>query len=140
MIVYAQSELTAALAELRELAHGIFPAVLADEGLAAALDALTEDAPIPIELTALPDVRVDPAAEAAAYFVVSEIIRQGNARALIVEVVHRDRRLVVEVEGDGALEDIVGLDERVVALDGTLTVVREDDTQVRIRAEIPCES
>ena len=136
----AQSELTAALAELRELAHGIFPAVLADEGLAAALDALTEDAPIPIELTALPDVRVDPAAEAAAYFVVSEIIRQGNARALIVEVVHRDRRLVVEVEGDGALEDIVGLDERVVALDGTLTVVREDDTQVRIRAEIPCES
>jgi signal transduction histidine kinase len=136
----AQSELAAALAELRELAHGIFPAVLADEGLAAALDALTEDATMPIEITALPDERLDPAVEAAAYFVVSEIVKQGHATALIVEAAYRDRRLVIQVEGDGALDDIVGLDDRVVALDGTLTVAHNEDTRVRIRAEIPCGS
>ena len=136
----AQSELAAALAELRELAHGIFPAVLADEGLAAALEALTEDAPIPIEITALPDKRLDPAAEAAAYFVVSEIVRQGRATALIVAAAHRDRRLFIEVQGDGALDDIVGLDDRVVALDGTLTVAHKEDTRVIVRAEIQCGS
>jgi signal transduction histidine kinase len=136
----AQSELAAALAELRELAHGIFPAVLADEGLAAALEALTEDATIPIEITALPDERLDPAAEAAAYFIVSEIVRQGHATSLIVKAAHRDRRLVIEVEGDGPLDHIVGLDDRVVALDGTLTVAHKQDTRVRVRAEIPCGS
>jgi signal transduction histidine kinase len=136
----AQSELAAALAQLRDLAHGIFPAVLADEGLAAALEALTEAATIPIEITALPDERLDPAAEAAAYFVVSEIVRQDHATALIVKAAHRDRQLVIEVEGHGPLDQIVGLDDRVVALDGTLTVFHTQDTRVRVRAEIPCGS
>jgi signal transduction histidine kinase len=134
----AEVELRAALAELRELAHGIFPAVLADEGLAEALEALAEDAPIPIEITALPDERFDPAVEAAAYFVVSEVVRRCDATALAIEVVRRDGRLVIEVEGDGVLEGNVGLDDRVVALDGTLTVSHKPGTCLRVHAEIPC--
>jgi signal transduction histidine kinase len=137
----AEAELRAALAGLRKLAHGIFPAVLADEGLAAALEALTEDAPIPIEITALPDERFDAAVEAAGYFVVSETLRRSDATSLAVGAVRRDRRLVIEVEGDGTLEDTVGLDDRVVALDGTLTVTHaQQGTRLRIHAEIPCGS
>ena len=51
----AERELRTALAELRDVAHGIFPAVLADEGLAAALEAFTEEAAVPVELRVLPD-------------------------------------------------------------------------------------
>ena len=68
----AERELRTALAELRDVAHGIFPAVLADEGLAAALEAFAEEAAIPVELSDLPERRFETAVETAAYFVVSE--------------------------------------------------------------------
>jgi signal transduction histidine kinase len=136
----AEAELRTALGELRELAHGIFPAVLAEEGLAAAVEALAEGAPIPLEITALPEERLDPSVEAAAYFVVSETVRQSAASALKVCAARRDGRLVVEVEGDGEPEQPVDLEDRVGALDGTVEVVRAPNGQVTIRAEIPCES
>jgi signal transduction histidine kinase len=136
----AQSELLAALADLRELAHGIFPAVLADEGLGAALEALIETAPIPIAIGTLPEERLDAAVEAAGYFVVAEAVRRSGATALSVDAVHRDRRLVIEVAGDGAPEAIVGLEDRVVALDGALTIAHMQDGRATIHAEIPCES
>jgi signal transduction histidine kinase len=136
----AEQELRAALAELRELAHGIFPAVLAEEGLAPALEALVEEASIPIEITALPDERVDPVVEAAGYFVVSETVRRGASVAVKVSAARRDRHLVVEVEADDAPDEIVDLEDRVGALDGRLEVVRDSSGRVTIRAEIPCES
>jgi signal transduction histidine kinase len=136
----AESELRAALAELRELAHGIFPAVLAEEGLSAALEALVEEAPIPIELSALPDERFDAAVEAAGYFVVSETATRRPAGALRVSATRIDACLVVEVEGEGAPEQIVDLEDRVGALNGSVEVVRNDEGRVTIRAVIPCES
>lgn len=134
----ADGELRTALAELRELANGIFPAVLADEGLAAALEALREEARIPIEITRLPDQRLGSATEAAAYFLVSETIRRGTASALRVDVERRDGRLVIEVEGDGGPGELVELEDRVGALDGTLRV-GDHGERVRVTAEIPCE-
>jgi signal transduction histidine kinase len=134
----AEGELRGALAELRELAHGIFPAVLADEGLAAALEALAEETPI--EITALPDERLDGAVEAAGYFVVSEALRRSAAVALKVGASRRDGLLVIEVEGDSAPDKVVDMEDRVGALDGTLSVVRDASGRVTIRAEIPCES
>ena len=134
----AEAELRAALAELRELAHGIFPAVLADEGLAAALEALAEEAPI--EIAALPGERLDAPVEAAGYFVVSEAIRRSAANAFKVGASRRDGLLVIEVEGDTLPDEIVDLEDRVGALDGTLEVVRGPSGRVTIRAEIPCES
>jgi len=136
----AETELRTALAELRELAHGIFPAVLADEGLAAALEALSEEAPIPIELTTVPDERFDAPIEATAYFLVSETATQRSAGVLKVSAARRDGQLVVEVEGDRAPEQITELEDRIGALDGSLAVVRAPSGRVTIRAEIPCES
>jgi signal transduction histidine kinase len=135
----AEAELRAALAELRELARGIFPAVLADEGLAAALEALEEESPIPIEITALTDERFDAAVEAAAYFVVTEAVRRSAASALKIRAAWRNGRLVVEVEGDCAPDEILDLDDRVGALDGRVEITRWPGGRVTIRAEIPCQ-
>jgi signal transduction histidine kinase len=135
----AEAELHAALAELRELAQGIFPAVLDDEGLAAAVEALGEEVPTPFKIGELPGGRFDPAVEAAAYFVIAGAIRQSGATALAASAAHHDGRLVVELESDGAPAEIVDLEDRVGALDGTVQVSREPNGQVRIRAEIPCD-
>jgi signal transduction histidine kinase len=135
----ADAELRQAIAELRELANGIFPAVLADEGLAAALEALREQAEIPIALAELPDERVEPAAEAAAYFLVSESIRRGAAGAVTVSAACRDGLLVVDLQADGLPRELTDLEDRVGAIDGELRVAREDG-RVRVTAEIPCES
>jgi len=134
----AEDELRAALADLRELAQGIFPVILAEEGLAAAVEALAEAAPL--EITALPSERLDSPVEAAAYFVVSEAVRRAAPSTLKVSAARRDSRLVVEVEGDNMPAEITDLQDRVGALDGTVTVVRGPAGRTTIRADIPCES
>ena len=136
----AEDELRGALADLRELAQGIFPVILAEEGLSAAIEALAEAGPALLEITALPDERLSSSAEAAAYFVVSEAVRQAATGTLKVSAARCDSRLVVEVEGDSAPVEIIGLQDRVGALDGSVTVVRGPGGRATIRAEIPCES
>jgi signal transduction histidine kinase len=136
----AEDELRAALTDLRELAQGIFPVILAEEGLSAAVEALSETGPAPLEITALPGERLGSSAEAAAYFVVSEAVRQAASSTLKVSVARRDSRLVIEVEGDSAPAEIVSLRDRVGALDGSVTVVHGPGGRATIRAEIPCES
>jgi signal transduction histidine kinase len=136
----AEDELRGALADLRELAQGIFPVILAEEGLSAAVEALAEAGPAPLEITTLPDERLGSSVETAAYFVVSEAVRQATGSTLKVSAARRDSRLVVEVEGDSAPAEVVGLQDRVGALDGSLTVVRGPGGRATIRAEIPCES
>jgi signal transduction histidine kinase len=136
----AAAELRAALADLRELAQGIFPAMLAEDGLSAAVEALAEEIPIPIQITALPQERFGLPVEAAAYFVVSETVRRSTGSTVKVSAVRRDGRLVVEVEGDGTLGNIIDLEDRVGTLDGSVAVVREPDGRAVLRAEIPCGS
>ena len=139
-IADADTELHAALAELRGLAQGIFPAVLDEEGLAAAVEALSEEARTPIEIGELPEERLDPAIEAAAYFLIAEMARRSGATSLTVSAAHPQDRLLVEVVSDSAPAEIVELEDRLGALDGTLEVSREASGRVRIRAEIPCVS
>jgi signal transduction histidine kinase len=136
----AEAELREAIAELRDLAHGIFPAVLADEGLAAAVEALTEEARVPIRLRGLPGARFEPLVETAAYTVVAEAERAAT-RGLAVRAEQSADCLVVEVEADGVGDglDLVGLEDRVGALEGRLAVEREGG-RVTIRAELPCAS
>jgi signal transduction histidine kinase len=137
----AESELRVALGELRELAHGIFPAVLADEGLAAAVEALAEDATVPIRITALPAGRLEPVVETAAYFVVSEVVRRSGTSIIMIGATRHGDHLVVEIDGDSDdPEALVDLEDRVGALDGRLKVQHKADGRVRIHAEIPCES
>jgi signal transduction histidine kinase len=134
----ADEELRATLAELRQLAHGIFPAALADEGLAVALETLAETSPGRIAVRALPDERLDAGVEAAAYFVVAETLRRVRAERATVAAVRRDGSLIVELDAEGATDEpLTDLEDRVGALEGTLQVVREAG-RTRVRAELPC--
>ena len=136
----AERELRAALAELRDVAHGIFPAVLVDEGLAAALEAFAEEATIPVELSDIPERRFDPAVETAAYFVVSETARAADPSRLRVTATTSEGRLELEVEGDADLDELVEVEDRVGALDGTMVLTREPGGRFTVRADIPCAS
>ena len=131
----AEAELRRAVDELRELAHGIHPAVLSDEGLAAAFEALAEGAPAPLRIDAVPGERFPPAVETAAYRVVAEAAKAGAAR---VSATRRDGALVVDVDAEGEPDGLVDLEDRVGALDGRLAVEQAPGGRVRIRAEIPC--
>jgi signal transduction histidine kinase len=132
----ADAELRRAIAELRELAHGIHPVVLSDEGLAAAVEALAEATPAPLRIGAFPQQRFPAAIETAAYLVVAEAAKAGSAR---VGATRRDGALLVDVEAEAEPQGLVDLEDRVGALDGRVAVERAPGGGVRIRAEIPCE-
>jgi PAS domain S-box-containing protein len=135
-----------ATVELRDLAHGILPAVLARGGLRAGVDALAARMPVPVE-NGVAVGRLPDAVEATAYFVVAEALTNvaKHARAERVKVMARiqDGTLAVQVVDDGvggARPDgsgLVGLADRLATLDGTLTVSSQPEDGTHIRAEIP---
>ena len=130
----AEAELRAAAGELRDLARGIFPAVLADEGLAAAVQSLAERAPV--RIVALPTRRLRPAVETAAYFVIARAVPESGELAVAAAV--RDRRLEITLEGAADLDgdgDLSGVRDRVAAQDGDL----DAHGNGLIRVSLPCE-
>ena len=148
LLEMAQSELDAALAELRELARGIHPAVLSERGLDAALEALASRAPLPVDLDTRVRERLPEPAELAAYYVVAEaltnVAKYANAGRASVRAARLDGRLVVEVSDDGvggadpaAGSGLRGLADRVAALDGTLEVRSAAGGGTLVRADIP---
>jgi len=133
----AEAELQAVLADLRELAHGIFPAVLIDEGLTAALETLAATSTVDVRLHELPDERLTPAAETAAYFTVTHVLAH-DPRRVDVSVRRSDACLVVELEADlGPHVNLTAVEDRVGAVDGTVTVT-STDRGVHLRLEVPC--
>jgi signal transduction histidine kinase len=136
----AQAELAMALASLREVGHGLFPTLLADEGLAPALAALTEEAPVEIELDNLSDARLDASVEAATYFVVAETLRRSRRTPQRVYVARTGLRVVVETVADLPASELVHLKDRVGAAGGVLEIARRADGMLSIRAELPCAS
>jgi len=145
----ADSELRAALDELRELACGIHPAVLTEQGLGAALTSLASRSPVPVTITRAPDAHLPGPAETAAYFLVSEalanIAKYANASSVPISVVRLDERVVVDVDdgGDGGADPsrgsgLRGLADRVHAHDGELTLESEPGRGTHLHAEIPC--
>jgi len=130
----AEAELLTAAAELRDLARGVFPAVLADEGLAAAVQSLAEQAPV--RIIALPARRLRPAVETAAYFVIARAVPDSGELAVTAAV--RDCRLEITLEGAadlGGARDLSGARDRVAAQDGDLAA----DGNGLIRVSLPCE-
>ena len=101
----AQRELTQGLEELRELARGIHPAILTERGLRAAVDSLVLRAQVPVDVTDMPEGRLPPEVEAAAYYVVSESIanvtRYAEAGRATVAVILAGGVVAVEVNDDG---------------------------------------
>ena len=134
---------------LREgLARGVHPAILTEEGLAAALESLASRTPFPITLRTL-EGRFRAQVEATAYFLACEALANvlKHARASTVTVTTRktDDRLMVEIEDDGvggarveAGSGLRGLADRVEALGGRLTVESSAGRGTRIVGEIPC--
>lgn len=136
----AEDELRTALAELRTLASGIFPAVLGDEGLAAAIEALAEEASGQLRITSLSEQRLEPAVESAAYRLISETLKQAGADPVTVRSFMTKGLLVLELECKSAPTELNELEDRLGALDGKLELDDAANGGSRIRAEIPCAS
>jgi signal transduction histidine kinase len=145
----AMVELKAGLAELRELARGIHPAVLTERGLEPALHALAARAPVPVTFETDGE-RLPAPVEVAAYFVVSEalanVAKYAQATAATVAVHRANGSVTVDVTDDGiggadAAEGsgLRGLGDRVAALDGTLSLDSPPGHGTRLHVEIPCE-
>jgi signal transduction histidine kinase len=134
----AGDETATALDELRELAHGIYPAILNEAGLAPALATLADDAQLPVELGDIESGRQPPAVETTTYVIVAEAIDDAARRRatfLSAHVHHEGDRLVTTVEDDGTPRSggLLHLDDRVGALGGVLEI-----GATTLRAEIPC--
>jgi signal transduction histidine kinase len=146
----AVAALQLAVDELRELARGVHPAVLTEDGLAGAIDSLAARTHIPVRVS-VPEERLPPEIEAAAYFVVCEAItnaaKHSNASRLQVSAERVDGRLFVTVEDDGvggadesAGTGLRGLVDRVEAHGGTLRVESPSGEGTRVIGELPCAS
>ena len=136
----AVGEIQDILQELRELAHGIYPAVLAEAGIAPALATLADTAALPVEILRAEHRRYPAPVEAAAYFTVAEALDDAarrNADHAEVSVVHDDGHLVVTVEDNGSrpASPLTAAADRVGALGGALSI-----EPTACQAEIPCAS
>jgi signal transduction histidine kinase len=145
------AELKQAIGELRELARGIHPAILTEEGLPAAVESLADRSSIPVRVVADFDGRLPEPIEAIAYFVVSEslanITKYAHASRARVRLSRQNGTLQVEVADDGVGgadasrgTGLRGLEDRVSAVRGTFSVETPPGGGTRVRAEIPCDA
>jgi signal transduction histidine kinase len=151
LVEKARDEAKQALAELRDLARGMRPALLAERGLPEAVRALAARTPLSTSvIVETDDGKAPPAVESAAYFVVAEAltnaVKHSGAARLSVRVAIEEEHLVVEVSDDGrggaelSGGGLSGLRKRVEALDGTLRVASPPGGPTLLRAELPCAS
>lgn len=146
----ASAELKRAIEELRELARGIHPALLTEEGLLAAVESLADRSSLPVRVRAELDGQLPEPIEATAYFVVSEalanVAKYANASGAVVEISDRNGCLRVEVRDDGRGGAVArrgsglrGLEDRVSAVGGTLRVDSPPGRGTRVLVEIPSD-
>jgi signal transduction histidine kinase len=150
MLADARRGAREALEELRDLARGIHPPVLADRGLEAAISALAGRTPLHVRLMADLDRRPAAPVESAAYFIVAEALanvgKHARAEHVDIAVRRRGESLVVEVVDDGvggaslSGSGLQGLARRVEALDGALEIASPQGGPTTIRAVMPCGS
>ena len=142
------SELRHALEDLRELARGIHPAILTEEGLPAAIGSLADRSPVPVSIDNGSVSRLPEAVEATAYFVVAEaltnVAKYAHASRASVRLARGGNGLLVEVADDGrggadltGGSGLRGLEDRVAALGGEFSVESSPGAGTMVRAEIP---
>lgn len=144
----------AALEDLRDLAQGIHPSVLADHGLVEAIESRASSLPIGVTIEGserLRGVRLPPVVESALYFTTSEAItnaiKHAGAEQVRISVQVNSERVRLEVTddgrgfepGSGTGSGLEGLADRLEALDGTLAVVSRPGHGTTLRAELPLE-
>ena len=136
------------LAELRDLAHGIHPAVLSQRGQGAALEGIAERLPLPVSVTG-PPRRLDAAVEATLYFVACEalanIVKHADAGSAAVAVRATESVLEMEIADDGAGgvtadggHGLANIADRISALDGELVIDSPPGQGTRLVVRIPC--
>jgi signal transduction histidine kinase len=150
LIAEARLGAEAALRELRDLARGIHPPVLADRGLEAALSSLVSSTPMRVDLTVDLATRPAPAVETAAYFVAAEALanaaKYAHADRVEIRITCTGNVLELQVQDDGrgganpSGPGLMGMRRRVEALDGTLSVTSPEGGPTTIRAELLCAS
>jgi signal transduction histidine kinase len=146
----ARDGLREVLAELRDLAHGIHPAVLSQGGLAAALEEVAERLPLPVCVTAPPS-RLGATVEATAYFVACEaltnVVKHAKADSATVTIRINESRLDMEIADDGiggiapggaGGRGLANICDRVGALDGEVSVESPPGQGTRLVVTIPC--
>nr|WP_026316007.1 sensor histidine kinase [Actinokineospora enzanensis] len=149
LIGAAHADAKLAVSELRDLARGIYPPVLQDRGLDAALSSLTARMPFPVDVSVTVEPRPPAPVETTTYFIVSESLTnivkhaQGADRAA-VRVTRDDDTVVVEIvdngQGGASLRPgsgLSGLADRAASIDGVLTVVSPIGGPTVIRADLP---
>ncbi len=150
LVVEARAGVAEALGELRDLARGIYPPVLADRGLGPALESLAVRSAIPVSVTVDVGAGLPRPVETAAYFVAAEALANAGKHAhptrVEIGVARANGTLSVDVTDDGCGgadpggSGLTGLRRRVEALDGSLSVSSPEGGPTTIRAELPCAS
>jgi signal transduction histidine kinase len=151
LLAEARASSSAALAELRDLVRGIHPPVLADRGLSGAVQALALATSLPVEVQAELPERLPAPVESAAYFAVAEgltnVVKHSGAAHAWVRMVHAAELLRIEVTDDGsggASSDrgtgLRGIERRLSAFDGRLTVISPQGGPTTLTMELPCAS
>ncbi|HYG94703.1 MAG TPA: sensor histidine kinase, partial [Nocardioides sp.] len=149
LIAEAHADAKLAISELRDLARGIYPSVLGDRGLDAALSSLAARCPIPVDVSVDVEPRPSTAVESTAYFTVAEaltnIAKHSGATRAQVRVARTGNSVVVEVtdDGRGGAEvrpggGLAGLADRAATIDGVVVVVSPAGGPTVIRTELPC--
>jgi signal transduction histidine kinase len=150
MLAQIEDETTVALDDLRDLARGIYPPLLADKGLGAALEAQARKAPLPVEVIATDGVdRFPQEIEAAVYFscleALQNVAKYAVATHATVELRADATSLRFTVEDDGCGFDptttsgsgLQGVSDRLDAIGGTLDVVSAPGAGARVMGVIP---
>lgn len=151
LVAEAKREAVGSLQDLRDVAHGIHPAVLTSHGLSVALESLAASAPVPVGLDVELRERLPAGAEVAAYYLICEALtntaKHAHASGATVAVRRVNGHVLVEVADDGVGgadtadgSGLRGLADRVEAMDGSLRVWSPVGAGTRLTAEIPCGS
>jgi signal transduction histidine kinase len=151
LVAEAHEDAKRAIAELRDFARGIHPAVLDDRGLDAALSALAARSLIPVHVQVTMPTRPPATTESSAYFIVSEaltnVAKHANANQAWVTVVREPHRLVIDVrdDGRGGADPLLGtglrgLRDRVAAADGTFSLSSPAGGPTVLQVVLPCAS
>jgi signal transduction histidine kinase len=149
VVAQASADLGQAMREIRELARGIHPAILTEDGLTAAVESLADRSPVPVQVTAGFEARLPEPVETAAYFVVAEslanVAKYARASRASVSLSRSNGTLRVEVADNGIGgadpsrgSGLRGLEDRVCAVRGNFHVDNEPGQGTRVIAEIPC--
>ena len=134
----AQRAVQEALGELRELAHGLYPVALGDAGLAAAVESLSDRRP-GLRASSVPVDRFAPAIEETAYFAIATMADHWSPASMTVRAAVDGERLVLELLAAAAPPtDLVGVEDRVGALGGSVAVDTGPTGESRVEVGLPC--